>query len=592
VARRAILVYDATFGVHEDRLGRILDFFGVPWQALAIGEPVTTDEEDRPYAVLGDVTALAAALCHKVSGRLVREATATYGYTSSDANAAWQALSDLAGGQWSCRSGGNAAAEIEVAAEVRDVTGPMTALHLKASIAPEDCVLVRSDGGPDEKAISPLIFVDGAHAFFRIAQPGGWMYICGAGVVDIDAPVSRNHYDVKTDFLRAVPLVMFITASFAAVMWRPQEIGACLIIDDPLLKSRYGFCDFRRLRDLMRQYRFTTNIAFIPWNWRRTTRRGAEFFRRESNTFSVSVHGCDHIAGEFGSSSPDVIARQARLAQSRMHQHLHRTRVEHDPVMVFPQGMFSSVCPGILKRNGFMAAVNTEIAPVDANTRTLIRDAWATAILRYGSFAIFTRRYAHHGIENFAFDMLLGKPCFIVAHHEFFRDGGTAAVTLVEKLAACTDRLRWRSPREVIRRAYRTRFRDGVTEVQMFGAEVLLTNSTTSSQQFRVRKLENDPTAVVRVSENQADANWHVNADGLHVQSIVPAAAQSLLTVTYDSELPARSARLSPKYELTVAARRILSEFRDEYVHKLPAFLGLSNPIDTNVMVAPDGADV
>ena len=138
---------------------------------------------------------------------------------------------------------------------------------------------------------------------------------------------------------------MFITWAFRDVMWRPHELGACLIIDDPLLKSRYGFCDFPRLRDLCGKHRFTTNIAFIPWNWRRTTRRASEFFRSESDLFSVSVHGCDHVAAEFGATSLDVIDGRARLAQTRMRKHQARTQIQYDPVMVFPQGVFSSHVP-------------------------------------------------------------------------------------------------------------------------------------------------------------------------------------------------------------------------------------------------------
>ncbi len=85
---------------------------------------------------------------------------------------------------------------------------------------------------------------------------------------------------------------------------------------------------------------------------------------------------------------------------------------------------------------------------------------------------------SHHGMENFAFDLLLGKPCFIVAHHEFFRDGGAALVALIDHLRALNCTLRWRSPREVVRRAYRERGADGVHRVQMFGTEALLTNTS------------------------------------------------------------------------------------------------------------------
>jgi hypothetical protein len=48
-----------------------------------------------------------------------------------------------------------------------------------------------------------------------------------------------------------------------------------------------------------------------------------------------------------------------------------------------------------------------------------IADLWAPAVMRYSSFPIFTRRYPWEGIENFAFDILLGKPALIVIHHDY-----------------------------------------------------------------------------------------------------------------------------------------------------------------------------
>ena len=63
--------------------------------------------------------------------------------------------------------------------------------------------------------------------------------------------------------------------------------------------------------------------------------------------------------------------------------------------------------------------MNTEVAPAQrAANETTIADLWSVAIMRYGSFPIITRRYPSHGIENFAFDALLGKPCLIAAHHD------------------------------------------------------------------------------------------------------------------------------------------------------------------------------
>src|ERR1051326_5499993 len=70
--------------------------------------------------------------------------------------------------------------------------------------------------------------------------------------------------------------------------------------------------------------------------------------------------------------------KELSLPGKRMRKLL--TGIRHDPVMVFPQGAFSSACPEVLKRNGFLAAVNTEIAPIDAqNVGTRIKDVWDVA---------------------------------------------------------------------------------------------------------------------------------------------------------------------------------------------------------------------
>ena len=47
-----------------------------------------------------------------------------------------------------------------------------------------------------------------------------------AAMVDIDRPVNRNYYDIKEHFASAVPIVMFLRATFATLMWQPFELGA------------------------------------------------------------------------------------------------------------------------------------------------------------------------------------------------------------------------------------------------------------------------------------------------------------------------------------------------------------------------------
>ncbi len=375
---------------------------------------------------------------------------------------------------------------------------------------------------------------------------------------------------MKDHFCSVVPLLMFVRLMFPDVAWRPQELGACLIIDDPLLRQRYGSCDFEMLRDLMRRYGFTTNIAFIPWNWRRTSPTDGEFFKNELGSFSVSIHGCDHTGAEFGETSPAILNNKARLAQSRMRNHEARTGVHHDPVMVFPQGVFSSACPEVLKGNGFLAAVNTETVPVDSqNVGTRIRDVWDVAIMRYGCFPIFTRRYAHHGLENFAFDLLLGKPCLIVAHHDFFKDDCAGLIELIEKLGSLNCRLLWRPLGEVIRRACRRRVNGvGEEEVEMYGNELLIHNPSGHMVNVHVRKRENEADLVAEVRSDQKPIMWTTKADHLVYEEGIGPRSERHLQVVYRERDAREKVNRSLRFELSVASRRILSELRDDYLSR------------------------
>jgi hypothetical protein len=552
---------------------RILTFFGIPWKSLSLADvanPGTTLETRSNYAVFTSIDTLAAALSVSQGAATLRNATALYSYASEDRRISEEALATLQPqSRWQVRPAPRGPLAVHISGRLPALTGPMSGLEMTARLTAADSVLVQSDGG-NGRVQDVIISAGGDAVFVSFQFLGVPVYFCASSaIVDIDEPARGNHYDVKDHLATAVPLVTFLASTFASVMWRPRELGACLIIDDPLLRRRYGFCDFFQLRGLMKRHGFTANIAFIPWNWRRTSRADSAFFRHESALFSVSIHGCDHIASEFGTMSFDILDRKARLALARMNKHERRTKIHHDPVMVFPQGVFSSICPGVLKRNGFIAAVNTEISPVDREgAATLIRDVWDVAILTYGAFPIYTRRYEHHGLENFAFDMLLGKPCFIVAHHDSFRDEGARLVDLVQRLSARDRDLRWRSPLEVIRRAYRRRNTAGTEEIEMYGNELVVANASTEPVRARICKKENEDFAVADVQSGGRSIHWESNSKTLTLCPEIPALSDVLISILY-KECPAPPARApSLQYELSVAARRLLSELRDEYVQK------------------------
>jgi hypothetical protein len=566
MARRAIILHRGSVGLRELRLGRILDFFAVPWELAEVSGPGDVDGFASECAVFGSIRAVAAMLGNCQKGT---RCGPCYAYLDDDRTLCVSALQSLTEDRKpSLEDAPTGNLPLQISDQLADFAGSMAGLTLSAQLTSEDGLLTGIPAVGDPMFTSIIVARD-APVFVNFRHGGASIFFCATSrVVDIDSPVSRGFYDVKDHFCSAVSLVMFIKFVFRDVAWRPQELSACLIIDDPLLQLNYGFCDFSKLRDQMKQNQFTTNIAFIPWNWRRTSAAAGKFFTDQSRLFSVSIHGCDHTAGEFASTSPEVLEGRTQLARSRMRSHATRTGIQHDLVMVFPQGAFSSGCPEVLKRNGFIAAVNTEIAPMDSqNVRTRIRDVWDVAIMTYGDFPIFTRRYPFHGLENFAFDLLLGKPCLIVTHHDFFKDGGVALLELIKKINSLNCSLQWQPLGEVVRTACRVRpTGKDREEVEMYGVELLLGNHSDRTIDVTIRKRKSQNDHVSEILCGEKPIAWAAEAEQFRFVERFEAHQEKRFRVIYQEQLPRGIPPRSLRLELNVAARRILSEIGDQYL--------------------------
>jgi len=563
LAKLALLLSDSRSGEQQHRLSRILDFFGVRWKWVR-----SLAESDNPEneAVFGSAEVVAAAIVSAPEQYKKQPQAAFYIYAGEDLTASARALQSLCGkANVQLRQAPAGHVSLRVSREFADIAGPMAGIDVSLNLKEADAVITEASG------FDTVIAAGEAPVFFRFQRHNIPVFFCTSSkIVDIDEPIRSGFYDVKQQFCSAVPLVMFIRHIFPEVAWGPQELGACLIVDDPLLRKRYGSCDFWKLGEAMRAHDFTTNIAFIPWNWRRTAPAVRDFFGNESGRFSVSIHGCDHIGAEFGATSPDVLNSRAKLAQSRMRSHEARTGIRHDPVMIFPQGIFSSLCPEILKHNNYLAAVNTEISPTDsANSRTKIRDVWDVAIMAYGDFPIFTRRYAHHGVENFAFDILLGKPCLIVSHHDFFKNDCLELIELIEKLKSLNCLLTWRPLGELIRRACRSRLNEQyLQEVEMYGSELLVRNRSDHKTRLLIRKSERSPDSVAEVRCDHESTGWTSQVDQITFEKTIEPGNERIFRVLYRNLEDRKQVNRSLQFEFSVAARRILSEFRDDYLSR------------------------
>jgi hypothetical protein len=365
-----------------------------------------------------------------------------------------------------------------------------------------------------------------------------------------------------------VPVVLFVRWAFQGHIWNAPEHSASLIVDDPVLKPRYGFLDFRQVLELMQQHHFSTTIAFIPWNRKRTHKKTASLFLNHPDRYSLVCHGTDHTAGEFGSDSVEMLDRKTREAIARMVEHERLTGIASKPVMVFPQGAFSPEALSVLKSNNFSAAVNTEVNPVGTTKcETEVAELWNMAIMKFSSFPIFTRRYIEHGIENFAFDLLLGKPCLIVAHHDLFKNKAQQLIEFVTSLNSLDCSLCWRGAGDAVRRSYRKRNNtDGTTSIQMFANQMIL--ETPCRTTFHVAKRECNPASVRQVTVDRKTVAWDWSAEAIRFSFEVAAGESPLVTIDYfESPAGSRSADCL-SYRIKCGMRRHLSEFRDNYVSR------------------------
>lgn len=213
-------------------------------------------------------------------------------------------------------------------------------------------------------------------------------------------------------------------------MKNTRETLACLIIDDPLLRPRYGCLDYARLLKEMKEHRFFTEIAFIPWNYRRSDAKTLRLFADNTDYYAICVHGCNHLGNEFGECNYQKLCQLSSTALWRMEEHKRLTGLQYDPVMVFPQGRFSSVAIQALKHQGYCAAFNSTIQATDREKLPAVEyEKPATTI--YHDFPLFLRRYPKDR-SHFDNDLALGRPIIIVEHHGSFRNGYKTITDLVD----------------------------------------------------------------------------------------------------------------------------------------------------------------
>ncbi len=465
----------------------------------------------------------------------------------------------------------------EVSPASREITGEFTGLTFGPIKNEIDHALVlnRQDPGFTELVtIGKLPFF----ASFKKQQSLLYLLACG-GFADLDTETDGS-LPAREYFSRVAPVLMFLRHAFGDRTWHNPTRRANLIIDDPLLRESYGFLNYPQLLKEMDRSGFSSTIAFIPWNYRRTSPAIARLVKERSDRFSVCVHGCDHTSGEFASTDISDLNDRIGLASVRMKAHEQKTGVICDEIMVFPQGRFSSVSLGALKAHNYLAAVNSSVKPQDlGNSHGLtLAEMLEPAISRYSSFPLFMRRYPRD-IVDFAFDLFLGKAALLVEHHGYFKDGYEKIREFMTRINALSPDLKWTGLGETLRRTYLQRSTSKDTmECRIFANQQVIDNPAPTKKTFTILKSEGDKSSIREVVIDGQRHPYVLENGYIKARTEIPAFSASKITVSYTGQVQSDSSkhRHTAVQDFKVYLRRHLSEARDNHLSKYPRMLALA----------------
>lgn len=412
-----------------------------------------------------------------------------------------------------------------------------------------------------------VISIDEASLLTRVRQGSREVFIASSPeILDLQERTSTN-IDFRACFSKVVPILIALRHLFRGSCWTPEAHYANIVIDDPPMWPKYGHLDLRELAALVDRTGCACTIAMIPWYYRRSDPRVVKLFASRQPHLEVCVHGCNHTAAEFGCQDPQKLSGMLLTARHRMDVHQQNTGLSYQPVMVFPQGIFSVEAMSSLRTGGYLAAVNTEVADHSNQGHVSLQDLLDPAVLCYDEFPLFTRRNPEDGALNFAVDSFLGKPCLVVLHHDFFKGGMKNLEELVLSFATFRPQLSWDSLENIAKGcALGKRETDGRKTIKIFADRAVIRVGQVEALDVIKKEAGNYKVSRVEVDDRSVDFSIE---NGFLTLKVEPPTSQTVSVNIVRAESRAVQANEDSVGEKArVAMRRYLCDFRANYLSK------------------------
>jgi hypothetical protein len=579
-------------------LARLTEFLGIQCRTVCIGEGDTFGKllagQQSSTCVMASARSLAAifhdnAIPWDVVARLFKHGpfVLVYGITPDEQET--HVIRDLTDGVVSSVVDFDRSDHLyQVSSTEQEITNEFSGLAFGPIHHEIDCGLILGQHQPD---FSNFVCINNLPFFASLKKRNSRLFLLACReIADLEYPIN-GCFAADEYFSRLIPALMFLRYTFRDRIWHNPKRYANFIIDDPLLRKSYGFLNYARLLEEMDACRFTSTIAFIPWNYRRTSASVAKLIKARSDRFSVCIHGCDHTAGEFACPDVEQLNTQLRLAVHRMKAHEQSTGVPYAKVMVFPQGKFSTASFGPLKGHNYLAAVNSSVVPDDlgeAHGLTLA-DLLAPAVSKYNNFPLFMRRYPRK-VVDFAFDLFLGKPALIVEHHNYFHEGYDAIRKFISEINSLSKKLQWTNLAELISNTYlQRRISQDTIECQILANHQILHNPEFTWKQYILLKREDDKVPIKAVFVGGGRYPFVVEDDYLRLYVDMAPRSEVDVSIDYSNMYQYSTEVKSLRRNVKVYLRRHLSELRDNYLCRHDRLLALVYRVKNRDLLSEKG---
>jgi hypothetical protein len=490
-------------------------------------------------------------------------------------------ISQLSGGRFRGVRAIEAPGSYVVAADSRDVCGPYAGVDFGPTNPANDQVF---QFGPAMLEGRSLITIGGDPFMAALRREGSEvLFLGGAGIADLNDEAGERPTD---EFSRFLPYAMSLRYIFAGQSWRPGPGHACVIVDDPLLRSTYGFLNFNSLLGMMKESNFHTTIAFIPHNYRRSAPAIVRLFRENPARLSLCVHGNDHTGAELAAVDQALLHSMLQIAERRIAAHEQKTGLACPRVMVFPQGNFSREAMTVLQTRNFDCAVNTGPYPrASATARLTLGEVAQPALLRYSGFPLFLRaRSSDITRHNVAFNLFFGRPVFLVEHHDGFKNPAPL-LDAVSRINSVDSAICWTNVGEATANSLWRRTSNHEEHLRAYCRTVRIANDSDEAARFLLEWTRPPGGAVIEavLLDGESSGLFDSNGQGVSVAVEMAPRASRTLSLVYPQvsmALPGLGARRT----IRALVRRRLSEIRDNYLSRNELALTVAQKIRRSLL--------